>query len=151
VHLALPLIVQVSSLPEVRNHTRSKTRYEHPYGHQTAVPSNYPRFSKSESLRHCSLEYSRLRPNDAVEPDEVTSSTIWPDLKNNEIRCSMSKHVRKRRVVPMAPLPAVQTSCLPVFRHETHSKMHSNHCYGPQTAVSSKRRRYESDDDKRPT
>jgi hypothetical protein len=40
----------------------------------------------------------------------------------------------------MASLPAVQTSCLPVFRHETHSKMHPNHCYGPQTAVSSKLR-----------
>jgi len=42
----------------------------------------------------------------------------------------------------MAPLPAVQTSCLPVFRHEIHSKTHSNHCYGPQMAVSSKRRRF---------
>jgi len=95
VHLALPLIVQVLSLPEVRNHMHSKMRYEHPYGHQTAVPSNYPQFSESASLRHHSLEYSRLRPNDAVESDEVTSSMIWPDLKNNEICWSMSKHVRK--------------------------------------------------------
>jgi hypothetical protein len=112
-------------------------RYEHPYGHQMAVPSNYPRFSESESLCHRSLEYSRLRPNDAIEPDEVTSSMMWPDLKNNKIRCSMSKHVRKRRVAHMAPPPAVPMSCLPVILDSTCFQMRHNPTYGPQTAVSS--------------
>jgi hypothetical protein len=60
-----------------------------------------------------------------------------PDLENNNKCCSMNENVSKRRVVPTAPHPAVQPSCLPLSQQHAHSKVRGKSSYGPKTAVTS--------------
>jgi hypothetical protein len=66
--------------------------------------------------------------------DAIASSPNWPDLKNDEVRCSVSEKVKKRRTVPLALSSTIQVKGLPVFL-QTHSRAHVNPPYGSPTAV----------------
>jgi hypothetical protein len=68
----------------------------------------------------------------------LTSSQGLRALRNNKISCSKNKLISKRRVMPTAPTPAVQQSCLPRSKQPTRSKACYDSLYGPQAAVSSR-------------
>jgi hypothetical protein len=77
--------------------------------------------------------FGKPRHND--ELDAYAPSPRWPNLKNNEDRCSLSKVVSKGPVAPPGPPPVVSTSYSPCCQQPVHSEVRDKSSYGPQTAV----------------
>jgi hypothetical protein len=74
--------------------------------------------------------------------DAFTSSPSWPDLKINEICCSVSKTVSKRRTVLLALSSTKQEMNIPVVHDQTHPKVRNDPPHGRQTAVVSIHQRF---------
>jgi hypothetical protein len=87
--------------------------------------------SEKRVLQLVSVGKRELRSENRDAEMNSTRLRRVPDLENNKICCSMNEKISRRRVVPMAPLPAVQTSCLPDFQRPTCSKACNDFPYNP--------------------